>query len=91
MMITNGIEHIQHILYAEDTSWSDRFAPLIPYVPPPCTVVDATAAGAWCTHGVGAAPLPFTSSIINVSENFLSSKIARLSDTDASAKLPVLV
>ena len=35
--------------------------------------------------------LPFTSPITNVSENCLSLRIARPSDTNPSAKLPVLV
>lgn len=88
---TNGIEHFQNIFFAEDTSGSNRFAPPVPYTPPPGTVVDATLAGAWCPQGVGAAPLPFTSPITNVSENCLSLRIARSSGINASAKLPVLV
>ena len=88
---TNGIEHFQNIFYAEDTSGSNRFAPPVPYTPPPGTTVDATAAGAWCPQGVGPAPLPFTSPITNVSENCLSLRIARSSGTIPSAKLPVLV
>lgn len=88
---TNGIEHFQNIFYAEDTSGSNRFGPPVPYIPPPGTIIDATAAGAWCPQGMGAAPLPFTSPITNVSENCLSLRIARSSGTDASAKLPVLV
>ena len=88
--VTNGIEHFQNIFYAEDTSGSNRFAPPVPYTPPPASIIDATTAGAWCPQGIGAAPLPFTSPITNVSENCLSLRIARSSGTDASAKLPVL-
>ena len=88
---TNGIEHFQNIFYAEDTSGSNRFAPPVPYTPPRETIVDATAAGAWCPQGVGPAPLPFTSPINNVSENCLSLRIARPAGITASAKLPVLV
>ena len=88
---TNGIEHFQNIFYAEDTSGANRFAPPVPYTPPRGTIVNATAAGAWCPQGVGPAPLPFTSPITNVSENCLSLRIARAAGTTASAKLPVLV
>ncbi len=89
--ISNGVQQFQNIFYAEDTSGSNRFAPPIPYIPPPGTIVDATAAGSWCPQGVGAAPLPWTSPITNVSENCLSLRIARPSDIDALARLPVLV
>ena len=87
----NGVEHFQNIFYAEDTSGANRFAPPVPYTPPPGTVVDATAAGAWCPQGLGGPPLPFTSPIINVSEDCLSLRIARPSGIGASTKLPVLV
>lgn len=88
---TNGVEHFQNIFYAEDTSGSNRFAPPVPCAPPPGTIVDATAAGAWCPQGLRGPPLPFTSPITNVSENCLSLRIARPSNIDSSAKLPVLV
>lgn len=88
---SNGVEQFQNIFYAEDTSGSNRFAPPIPYIPPRGTTVDATAAGAWCPQGVGGPPLPWTSPITNVSENCLSLRIARPSNIDASARLPVWV
>jgi len=87
----NGVEHFQNIFYAEDTSGSNRFAPPVPYVPPSGTVIDATVAGAWCPQGMGGPPLPFASMVTNVSENCLSLRIARVSSTRPSAKLPVLV
>ncbi len=86
---TNGIEHFQNIFYAEDTSGPNRFAPPVPYTPSSGTIVDATAAGAWCPQGLGGPPLPFTSAITNVSENCLSLRIARSSGS--STKLPVIV
>lgn len=85
------IEHFQSIFYAEDTSGPNRFAPPVPYTPAPGTIIDATAAGAWCPQFVGQAPLPFTSPITNVGENCLSLRIARSSGTAATARLPVLV
>ena len=88
---TNGVDHFQNIFYAEDTSGPNRFAAPVPYMPSPGTIVDATAAGAWCPQGVGGPPLPFTSPITNVSENCLSLRIARPSGIGSSAKLPVLV
>ena len=87
----NGVEQFQNIFYAEDTSGSNRFAPPVPYNPLPGTTVDATAAGAWCPQGMGGPPLPWTSPITNVSENCLSLRIARPTNIDASARLPVLV
>lgn len=88
---SNGVEQFQNIFYAEDTSGSNRSVPPIPYVSPPGTIVDATAAGAWCPQGMGGPPLPWTSPITNVSENCLNLGIARPTDTDAAARLPVLV
>ena len=88
---TNGVEHFQNIFYAEDPSGSNRFAPPVPYMPPPGSVIDATAAGAWCPQGVGGSPLPWTSPVTNVSEDCLSLRIARSSGTLSSSKLPVLV
>lgn len=87
----SGVEHFQNIFYAEDTAGNNRFAPPVPSLPAPGTVIDATAAGAWCPQGAGSAPLPFASVITNVSENCLSLRIARPSGTKPSAKLPVMV
>lgn len=87
----NGVDHFQNIFYAEDTSGPNRFAPPVPYTYPAGSFVDATASGAWCPQAAGAAALPFTSPINNVSENCLSLRIARTSGTPASARLPVLV
>lgn len=87
----NGIEHFQNIFYAEDTSGQNRFASPVPHTPPPGTVIDATAAGAWCPQATGDTPLPFTSPITHISEDCLSLRIARPSGIVASAKLPVLV
>ena len=86
-----GVEQFQNIFYAEDTSGGNRFAPPVPYTPSPGTIVDATAPGAACPQGAGAAPLPFTSPITNVSENCLSLRIARPAGIKVSAKLPVMV
>ncbi|KAL9069592.1 MAG: hypothetical protein Q9157_006104 [Trypethelium eluteriae] len=89
--INNDVEHFQNIFYAEDTGGKNRFTPPVPRQPLPGTVIDATAAGAWCPQFVGPAPLPFTSPITNVSEDCLSLRIARPRGTNSSSKLPVLV
>ncbi|KAL8706321.1 MAG: hypothetical protein Q9201_000640 [Fulgogasparrea decipioides] len=81
--ISNGVEQYQNIFYAADTSGPNRFAPPVPYMPARGTVVDATAAGAWCPQGVGGPPLPWTSPVTEVSENCLSLRIARPSGGDA--------
>ena len=87
----HGVESFQNIFYAQDTSGANRFAPPVPYTPPPGTTVDATTAGAWCPQGLGGPPLPFTSPITNVSENCLSLRVSRASGTISTSKLPVLV
>ena len=86
----SGVEHFQNIFYAEDTSGLNRFAPPVPYSPTPGSVIDATQAGAWCPQGTGAI-LPFTSKVVNVSENCLSLRIARPHNAKKDTKLPVLV
>ncbi len=89
--VADGVEHFQSIFYAEDTSGPNRFAPPVPYDPPPGSIIDATASGAVCPQGVGPAPLPFASPVTNVSENCLSLRIARPVGVSASVKLPVMV
>ena len=89
--LVNGIEHFQNIFYAEDTSGLNRVAPPVAFTPPSGTIVDATAAGAWCPQGTGGPPLPFTSPIGNISEDCLSLRIARPYGIRATAKLPGLV
>lgn len=85
-----GVEHFQNIFFAESTSGSNRFAPPVPYIPSPGSVVDASSPGAWCPQGTGDV-LPFTSRITNVSENCLSLRIARPQGTKPDAKLPVMI
>jgi hypothetical protein len=85
-----GIEHFQNIFYGEDTSGENRFAPPTPVRHAPGSVVDASQAGAWCPQGTGDI-LPFTSKIVNISENCLSLRIARSRGTKSDAKLPVMV
>ena len=89
--VENDVEHFQNIFYAEGTSGPNRFAPPVPYNPPPGSVIDATTPGAVCPQGLGPAPLPFASPITNVSENCLSLRIARPAGVSASVKLPVMV
>ena len=89
--LQKDVEHFYNIFYAHDTSGSNRFAPPVPYDPPPGALIDATAPGAFCPQGMGEAALPFTSPVTNVSENCLSVRLARPRGTKASAKLPVMV
>ncbi|KAI0195562.1 lipase [Xylaria flabelliformis] len=86
----SGVDHFLNIFYGEDTAGPNRFAPPIPLHPERGTVVDATRSGAWCPQGTGDV-LPFTSRVVNISENCLSLRISRPRDTKASAKLPVAV
>ncbi|KAI1205860.1 alpha/beta-hydrolase [Annulohypoxylon truncatum] len=87
---SDGVEHFQDIFYAEDTSGENRFAPPIPIKHRKGTVIDATQPGAWCPQGTGDV-LPFTSRVVNISENCLSLRIARPQFTARDAKLPVMV
>lgn len=84
------VELFHGIFYAQDTSGPNRFAPPVPVTPPRGSVIDATTPGAWCPQGTGDV-LPFTSRVSSISEDCLSLRIARLSGTRPSAKLPVAV
>ena len=86
-----GVEQFQNIFYGEDTSGANRFALPVPYMPPPGTVIDATGPGAVCPQRMGEEALPFTSPVTNVSENYLSLRIARPASIKAPAKLPVMI
>ena len=85
-----GVEHFQNIFYAHDTSGKNRFAPPKSRLPQPGSVIDATRPGAWCPQGIGDI-LPFTSKVVNVSEDCLSLRITRPAGTTHDSKLPVLV
>ncbi|KAI2471288.1 alpha/beta-hydrolase [Annulohypoxylon bovei var. microspora] len=87
---SDGVEHFQNIFYAEETSGENRFAPPVPIKHAKGTVIDATQSGAWCPQGTGDI-LPFTSQVVNISENCLSLRIARPQSTARDAKLPVMV
>ncbi|KAI9147635.1 alpha/beta-hydrolase [Paramyrothecium foliicola] len=84
------VEHFQNIFYAEDTAGRNRFKPPVPSNPAKGSVIDARQPGAWCPQGKGDV-LPFTSLVLNISENCLSLRVARPADTKANAKLPVMV
>ncbi|PIG88207.1 hypothetical protein AARAC_007187 [Aspergillus arachidicola] len=85
-----GVEHYQNISYAEAPWGKRRFAPPIPFQYPRGSVVDATLPGAWCPQGIGDV-LPFTSRVVNISEDCLSLRVARPTVTRNDARLPVLV
>jgi hypothetical protein len=84
------IEHFHNIFYAQDTSGKNRFAPPVPLLPSIGSVIDATQPGAWCPQALGDI-FPFTSKIVNISENCLSLRVARSYATKSDAKLPVVV
>lgn len=86
----SGVEHFQNIFYAQEPSGPRRFAPPVPVHHLPGSVIDATAAGAWCPQGTGDV-LPFTSRVTNISENCLSLRVARPRGVQSGAKLPVIV
>ncbi|KAJ5585571.1 alpha/beta-hydrolase [Penicillium hispanicum] len=86
----SGVEHFQNIFYAQEPSGPRRFAPPVSVHHRPGSVIDATAAGAWCPQGTGDV-LPFTSRVTNISENCLSLRIARPRGVKSDAKLPVVV
>ncbi|KAI1124347.1 alpha/beta-hydrolase [Nemania abortiva] len=86
----SDVEHFLNIFYAEDTAGPNRFAPPVPVHLERGTVVDATRSGAWCPQGTGDI-FPFTSRVVNISENCLSLRISRPRNTRADAKLPVAV
>ncbi|KAI8959241.1 alpha/beta-hydrolase [Daldinia sp. FL1419] len=87
---SNGVDHFENVFYAEDTSGDNRFAPPVPIKHEKGSSIDATQAGAWCPQGTGDI-LPFTSRVVNISENCLSLRIARPHGTAPDAKLPVIV
>ncbi|KAJ6135915.1 alpha/beta-hydrolase [Penicillium capsulatum] len=87
---TAGVEHYQNIFYAAEPTGDRRFAPPVPIDQTPGSVVDATAPGAWCPQGTGDV-LPFTSKVVNISENCLSLRIARSRGVSPDARLPVVV
>ncbi|KAJ3571338.1 hypothetical protein NPX13_g5415 [Xylaria arbuscula] len=85
-----GVHHFLNIFYGEDTAGPNRFAPPVPVRLERGTVVDATLPGAWCPQATGDV-LPFTSRVVNISENCLSLRICRPQDTKADSRLPVAV
>lgn len=87
---SNGIDLFQNVFYAEDTSGQNRFAPPVPIKHEKGSSIDASRSGAWCPQGTGDI-LPFTSKVVNISENCLSLRIARPHGTAPDAKLPVMV
>ena len=88
----DGIEQFQNISYAQDTSGANRFAPPVPYLPKPGSIVQATAGGPACPQSsAGSADYPFDSPITNVSEDCLSLRIARPANHSSANPLPVMV
>ncbi|KAE8140953.1 alpha/beta-hydrolase [Aspergillus pseudotamarii] len=85
-----GVEHYQNIFYADAPWGKRRFAPPVPFQYARGSVVDATRPGAWCPQGIGDV-LPFTSRVVNISEDCLSLRVARPNATRNDARLPVMV
>ncbi|KAE8154789.1 alpha/beta-hydrolase [Aspergillus avenaceus] len=88
--VYSDVQHFQNIFYAEEPSGNRRFAPPVPVDHRKGSVIDATQPGAWCPQGTGDI-LPFTSRVMNVSENCLSLRVARPRNVKSDAKLPVAV
>jgi carboxylesterase type B len=87
---TGAVEHFQDIKFAHDTSGPRRFAPPLPFVPPPGTEVDATSAGAACPQMRDAMP-PFFAETKEISEDCLNLRIARPHGTQPKDKFPVVI
>ena len=88
---SHGVEHFYNLFYAKDTSGSNRFAPPTRFIPQEGAIVDASSPGAFCAQGTGDAAFPFTSPVLNISENCLSLRVSRPKGTTAGSKLPVVV
>jgi carboxylesterase type B len=90
---TNGVDSFLNIRYGQDTSGAGRFAPPIPFIPAPNSVINATANGAACPQQM--VPFPGLNGVLddvtNVSEDCLSLRIARPSLLATDAKLPVMI
>ena len=88
---SHGIEHFYNIFYAKDTSGFNRFAPPTRFTPREGAIIDASAPGAFCAQGTGDAAFPFTSPVLNISEDCLSLRVSRPKGATVASKLPVVV
>jgi carboxylesterase type B len=86
----DSIEHFENIKYAHDTSGPRRFAPPVPFLPPPGTEIDASAPGPACPQSKAAMPPAFVETP-DISEDCLHLRIARPHGTSPSSKLPVVI
>jgi carboxylesterase type B len=87
---TGAVEHFQNIKFAHDTSGPRRFAPPLPFLPPPGSKIDASVAGPACPQTRDAMP-PFFAETKEMSEDCLNLRIARPQGTTSRDKLPVVI
>jgi carboxylesterase type B len=85
-----SVEHFQNIKFAHDTSGARRFAPPVPFSPPPGTEIDASLPGSACPQTQAAMP-PFFDKTKEMSEDCLNLRIARSQGTTSGQKLPVVI
>ncbi|KAL8716691.1 MAG: hypothetical protein Q9225_005999 [Loekoesia sp. 1 TL-2023] len=90
----NGVESFLGIKYGQDTGGTQRFKKSKPYHYPAGTVVSAVTTAAACPQQTGN-PTPsligLFGNVSNISEDCLTIRVDRPSDTSADARLPVMV
>ena len=92
--VGGGVESFLSIKYGQDTGGENRFKYPKPYSYPAGTVVNATRSGAACPQQTGN-PTPsligLFGNVNEISEDCLTIRVDRPSNTAADAKLPVMV
>lgn len=89
---SNGVEEFQNIFFAKPPTGHRRFAPPEAYTPPKNTRVNATVPSAACPQPRDPVPkVGLFSNITNMSEDCLSLRIMRATNTSGNANLPVMV
>ena len=89
----DGVEQFENILFGQDTSGRNRFAPPLPFAYPPGSMVLANAPGNACPQPViPVAGFEFLfSNVTRQTEDCLNLRIARPAGTHSQSRLPVMV